>query len=85
MACNFSLQFSEPATTAVEKARQAIESQNGIFNGDEASGSFEVSVFGNKIKGNYTVEGQILNLLITDKPFFVPCGTIENFLAKYIS
>ena len=85
MSCNFNLNFSTPATVAVGKARAAIESQNGVFNGDENSGNFEVTVFGNTIKGDYTVTGQILNLNITDKPFFVPCNTIESFLMKQIS
>ena len=83
--CNFKLPFSESPHTAVAKAKSAVESQNGIFNGDEHSGNFEVTLFGNTIKGNYSVEGQILNLLITEKPFFVPCSTIENFLQKQIS
>ena len=85
MSCKFNLPFSEPAETAVGKARAAVESQNGIFNGDISSGNFEVTVFGNTIKGNYTVAGQILKLEITDKPFFVPCSTIESFLVKQIS
>ncbi len=85
MSCNFNLKFNEPAAMAVAKARAAVEVQNGTFNGDDASGNFEVSVFGNIIKGNYTVTGQILNLIITDKPFFVPCSTIESFLLKQIS
>lgn len=85
MSCNFNLTFSEPADIAVGKARAAIESQDGIFNGDTSEGNFEVTVFGNTIKGNYTVTGQILNLTITDKPFFVPCSTIESLLLKQIS
>ncbi len=85
MACNFNLKFSEPADVAVGKARAAVESQNGIFNGDNTSGHFEVTVFGNTIKGDYIVNGQILDLTITDKPFFVPCSTIESFLLKQIS
>ncbi len=85
MACNFNLQFTEPPSVAVGKARAAVESQNGIFTGDETSGNFEVTVFGNTIKGSYTVTGQVLNLLITDKPFFVPCSTIESFLLKQIA
>lgn len=85
MACNFNLQFSEPPSTAVGKARAAVESQNGIFTGDETSGNFEVTVFGNTIKGDYTVTGQVLNLVITDKPFFLPCSTIESFLLKQIN
>ena len=85
MACKFNLPFSEPAESAVGKARAAVESQNGIFDGDANSGNFEVTVFGNTIKGNYNVMGQTLLLEITDKPFFVPCSTIESFLVKQIS
>lgn len=83
--CNFNLPFSAPASITVEKARAAVESQNGIFNGNDQAGDFEVTIFGNTIKGNYRVLGQILNLEITDKPFFVPCSTIESFLSKQIS
>jgi len=83
--CNFNIPFSETASHAISKAKSAIQSQNGIFNGDEHSGEFEVTVFGNTVKGNYSVAGQNLNLIITHKPFFVPCGTIESFLLKEIS
>ena len=85
MACNFNVNFSEPASIAIGKAKAAIENQNGIFNGNETAGNFEVTIFGNTIKGNYSVTGQILNLIITDKPFFVPCSTIESFLSKNIT
>ncbi|MEO6819200.1 MAG: hypothetical protein ABI266_02905 [Ginsengibacter sp.] len=84
MACKFSLNFNEPAESAVIKAKDAVESQKGTFNGDTNSGDFELNVFGNNIKGNYFVEGQTLNIDITDKPFFVPCSMIESFLAKQI-
>lgn len=85
MACKFNFPFTEPAESAVGKARAAVESQNGNFDGDTNSGNFEVTVFGNTIKGNYSVMGQTLLLEITDKPFFVPCSTIESFLSKQIS
>ncbi|MEO6845410.1 MAG: hypothetical protein ABI184_09565 [Ginsengibacter sp.] len=84
-ACNFILPFNESPLEAIAKARAAVESQNGIFNGEETSGDFEVTIFGNTIKGNYNVTGQVLNLVITEKPFFVPCSTIESFLLKQIS
>ncbi len=83
--CNFNLPFTEPSDLAIGKARAAVESQNGVFKGDENSGIFEVSVFGNTIKGNYSVSDQILHLVITEKPFFVPCAAIESFLIKQIS
>ncbi|HET7896560.1 MAG TPA: hypothetical protein VFL47_02795 [Flavisolibacter sp.] len=81
MACDFSIPFSGDAETVLTKARNAVQSQGGTFNGDTNSGDFHVSVFGNKIVGNYTVSEQTLNINITDKPFMVPCSAIENFLA----
>jgi len=83
--CNFNIPFNESISDAISRAKSAIENQNGIFNGDENSGNFEVTVFGNTIKGNYSVNGQNLNLVITHKPFFVPCSTIESLLKKEIS
>ena len=82
--CNISIPFSVSTDAILLKAKAAIENQNGIFNGNENSGEFEVTVFANTIKGNYTVTGKILNLVITHKPFFVPCSTIENILLKEI-
>lgn len=84
-ACNFSIPFSGAAETILAKARAAVESQNGNFTGDVNSGNFEVSVFANLIKGHYTISGQILNLTITDKPFLIPCSTIESLLRSKIS
>lgn len=83
--CNFSIPFNAPALQIITKAKSAIINQNGIFNGDEKSGEFQVSLFGNTIKGNYTITRQVMNLVITQKPFFVPCSTIENLLMKEIS
>lgn len=83
--CNFNLPFNDSAQIAIEKARAAVESQNGIFKGDANSGIFELNILGNNIQGNYSVSGQVVNLSITEKPFFVPCSTIESFLLKQIS
>jgi hypothetical protein len=83
--CNFNIPFNIPAFEIIAKAKSAIENQKGMFNGDERSGDFQVSVIGNNIKGNYTITGQVMSLVITQKPFFVPCSTIENLLLKEIS
>jgi hypothetical protein len=80
MACDFSIPFTGDPETVLAKAKSAVQSQGGNFGGDVNSGSFDVSVFGNKIAGNYTVSGQTLNINITDKPFMVPCTAIESFL-----
>ena len=80
MACDFSIPFTGNPEDILAKARSTVQSQGGNFNGDTNRGEFNVSVFGNKIVGNYTVTGQTLNISITDKPFMVPCNAIEGFL-----
>ena len=84
-ACNFTVPFTKSATEILEKAKKTVEAQNGTFTGDTNSGRFDVSVFGNTVVGTYTVEGQNLNIDITDKPFLVPCNMIESFLKGQLS
>ena len=84
-ACNFSVPFTKSATDILDKAKQTIESQSGTFTGDENNGSFDVSVFGNTVKGSYTLEGQNLVIEITEKPFLVPCSMIESFLVNKLT
>ena len=84
-ACTFSIPFSGEAEIILKKAKAAVEGQDGNFTGDINSGNLEVTVFSNTIKANYNVSGQSFNLTITDKPFFVPCSTIESFLKSKIS
>ena len=62
-----------------------MQSQGGTFEGDVSGGNFQVSVFGSTIAGSYTVSGNDLNIVIHDKPFLVPCSTIEGFLRNKIS
>ncbi|MBS1495893.1 MAG: hypothetical protein JSU03_09795 [Bacteroidetes bacterium] len=85
MSCNFNIPFAGSATIILQKAKTAVESQGGNFTGDESAGNFNVSIFGNLIVGSYSVAGQQLNLLISEKPFMIPCSTIESFLKKQLS
>ena len=82
--CNFSIPFSGDAENVVNKARSAVMGQGGELNGDNNSGQFQVKVFGSTIAGNYTVSGNQLQVAITDKPFMIPCSTIESFLSQQL-
>ena len=84
-ACNFSVNFTKPVGEILAKAKETVESQEGNFNGDDTKGNFDVTVFGNTIIGAYTVEGNVLNIDITDKPFMVPCSMIESFLTSKLN
>jgi len=85
MACEFSIPFSGTPTDILTKARAAVQGQGGNFQGNETNGIFDVTVFGNTIKGQYTVSGQTLLINILSKPFFLPCSTIEGFLQNQLS
>lgn len=85
MSCTFTIPFSGDASVVLDKAKSAIEKQGGNFTGDNNEGSFFVSVVGNTVAGSYKVEGQDLSLNITEKPFFVPCSTIESFLKSKLA
>ena len=84
-ACTFTIPFTGDTAPILEKAKQAVEKQSGTFTGDENSGNFSVSFFGQSIAGGYTVSGSELNIVIDDKPFMVPCSAIESFLKNQIS
>jgi hypothetical protein len=81
--CSFSIPFSGSADEIFNKAKSAVEKQGGNFNGDAASGSFSISVFGT-INGSYSVSGQQLNIEIDDKPMMIPCAAIENALKSQL-
>ncbi len=83
--CNINIPFTDSVSAEIAKAKAAIENQNGTFHGDDNSGEFEVTVLANTIKGSYSVTGKILNIIISNKPFFLPCSTIEGLLLKEIS
>ncbi len=52
----------------------------GNFNGDTSAGNFDITIMGNTITGSYNIAGNQINITVDDKPFFVPCSTIESFL-----
>ena len=84
-ACNFLIPFTKSVTEILAKAKSTVEAQGGNFTGDETSGSFDVSIFGNTVIGSYSINESALNIIITEKPFLVPCNMIENFLKAQLN
>lgn len=83
--CNFSIPFTGSVDTVISKARTAVQGQGGTLDGDTNNGQFRVSVFGSTIAGQYAIVGNEMQIVITDKPFMIPCSTIEGFLSKQLS
>lgn len=84
-ACRFIIPMAGTAEDTLNRAKSLMQSQGGTFEGDTASGNFQVSVFGSTIAGSYTVVGQEMSIIIEDKPFLIPCSTIEGFLRAQLA
>jgi hypothetical protein len=82
--CNFSINFSSSAEALIQQASAAITNAGGNFNGDTNGGDFSISTPVGKVAGAYTVSQQTIDFRITDKPFLLSCGRIEDELRKYI-
>ena len=83
--CNFSIAFNSSSSALAEKARQAIMGAGGNFMGTEIAGNFNVSTPLGDIHGSYTIDAQVINVVITSKPFLVSCSMIEKQLRGYFA
>ncbi len=81
----FTVDFSGSAEDLYKKISKLIHKHGGKIKGDDKSGTFSVpvSVFGT-VKGSYKVSGQRVTITITDRSFFLPCGTIEDFVKSHV-
>jgi archaellum component FlaF (FlaF/FlaG flagellin family) len=68
----------DPATV-FNQVKTTVESQGGVVNGDQNSGTISLSipVLGT-VQGNYVISGQTVTITVTQKPFLLPCSEIES-------
>ena len=79
MACEISIPVAASAAELFMKVKEAIEKNGGTITGDELSGSFHIKIMGT-IAGSYTTTGDMMNIIVENKPLFISCGQIESFL-----
>lgn len=84
-ACSFEVSFTASKETILAKTKKTMESQGGNFNGDENGGNFNISIMGYTVAGSYTVTGNLLNVLIDEKPVLIPCSAIQSYLEKQLN
>lgn len=84
MACNFTIETTEPIAQLIAKAQSAINSKGGSFKGDTVGGNYSLNTPLGAVAGKYGVSGNKINFEITDKPLLVGCGLIEGELRKYL-
>ncbi len=78
--CQFNITFSGDAESLISRSKQQIEKAGGNFTGDPTAGNFEAKTPIGSIEGSYQIEGQVISLAITKKPFLLSCARIEKEL-----
>ncbi len=84
MSCLFQFPWIGNPPDWVIRAREGISKAGGVFSGDASSGHFSSPTPVGKISGNYQVQDGQMTLNITEKPVFLPCSLIEQYLKKYL-
>jgi len=82
--CRFQFDFSGTKESLVEKIRSHVGRAGGELTGSTDGGTFSLSTPVGVFRGTYSISGQTILLEVLDRPFFVPCGTIEARLASYV-
>lgn len=81
MPRTFSLISAKDPGTLVARARRAAIENDADFRGNKRSGSF--SAIG--VKGVYRMEGKVVTVTITEKPFYVPWPLVESELKRLVA
>lgn len=76
---SFTITITQDANSLLSYLKTEVESNEGIFIGNECSGTFS----GKGIEGMYEVLEDCLTITITKKPFIIPMKMIENEIRKY--
>ena len=84
MACNFQLAVKDTPEAFIEKVQQALAKAGGQFSGNAEAASFSLSTPVGSIEGSCTVAGDVANVTISEKPFFLSCDKIKEVLEGYL-
>jgi hypothetical protein len=83
--CQFSISFSGDADGLTNRAKREIERVGGALTGDSTQGNFHAKTPIGSIQGNYFINGQVITLAITKKPFLLSCKKIEKELTEVMT
>ena len=75
----FRVQTQKDPDTLVKEARQVAKENDATFERDTSSGSFS----GKGVEGNYQIEGQTVEVTITDKPTLAPWSKVESKVKEF--
>jgi hypothetical protein len=75
----FRVETQKDPDTLVSEARQVAKENDATFEGDSSSGSFS----GKGVEGNYEIEGQTVQVTITDKPTLAHWSKVEAKVKEF--
>ncbi|RYE26307.1 MAG: hypothetical protein EOP51_01045 [Sphingobacteriales bacterium] len=84
MSCTFNLPINGTPEAFEEKVKTAVEKAGGQLSQDNGRAVFTISTPVGRVVGNYAIEGTDAKVDVTDKPFFLSCDKIKEFLENYL-
>jgi hypothetical protein len=75
----FRVNTQKDPDTLVSEARQVANENDATFKGNTSSGSFS----GQGVEGNYEINGQTVEVTITDKPSLAPWSKVESKIREF--
>jgi hypothetical protein len=75
----FSVNTQKDPDTLVSEARQVAKENDATSEGDTSSGGFS----GQGVEGNYEIDGQTVEITITDKPTLAPWSKVESKIKEF--
>ena len=75
----FRVQTQKDPDTLVKEARQVAKENDATFEEDTSSGSFS----GKGVECDYQIEGQTVEVTITDKPTLAPWSKVESKVKEF--
>jgi hypothetical protein len=74
----FSVNTQKDPDTLVSEAKQVAKENDATFEGDTSSGTSSGTFSGKGVEGNYEIQGQTVEVTITDKPSLAPWSKVES-------
>lgn len=84
-ACDFTLSHNHSPEYLFSVVRAAVQREGGQLTGNPREGSLALPSPAGRIEGTYATRGKSLRVLITSKPFVVPCSVIQRELADLLA
>jgi hypothetical protein len=75
----FNVNTQKNPDTLVSEAKQVAKENDATFEGDTSSGRFS----GKGVEGSYQIEGQTVEVTITDKPTLAPWSKVESKVKEF--